>query len=113
MWIQVQESIYEELKLLGGSFALGNLLMLVYGLILAARRMVRHPHRAIVWEDGGFWIVASGSIFWLLFVMNEGRLRFYALGSVAGGMWFHFRFITKKILAKMHISVYNIRKGSK
>ncbi|MBE5905735.1 MAG: hypothetical protein E7277_02930 [Lachnospiraceae bacterium] len=113
MWIQVQDSIYVELKLLGTSFLLGNLLMLLYGILLCLRRLVVHNRHVVAWEDGFFWVVASVSIFLLLFVMNEGQLRFYALASVALGMWLHFKVITKKILAKISIPVYNIKQIEK
>lgn len=99
MVIQIQPSIWEELWLLCGSFLLGSILMTGYSLFLILRVWIPHKGGAVVLEDILFWTVAAGAIFALLFLLNEGALRFYALASTGAGMSLSYRFIGKKVTA--------------
>ena len=51
-----------------------------YSLFLIMRVWIPHKRGAVVAEDALFWMVASMGIFTLLFLLNEGALRFYSLG---------------------------------
>lgn len=70
--------------------------MTVYNIFLILRVLIRHKKPIIVMEDTFFWILSSVAIFALLFLLNEGNVRFYALMSVALGMWFQYHLIGKR-----------------
>lgn len=79
------------------SFALGILLMAGYSLFLIMRVWIPHKRGAVVAEDALFWMVASMGIFTLLFLLNEGALRFYSLGSTALGMGLTYGLMGKRV----------------
>ncbi len=93
--IEINESIFQELELLVMSFVLGVVLMILYDIIRLFRMVKRQGAVAVAVEDLLFWAVASVAIFGLLFLLNEGNIRFYALASTMGGMIIYYRTIGK------------------
>ena len=86
--------------MLFGSFLLGAVLMTGYSLFLFLRGIVPHGRGAVILEDMVFWSVAAGAIFTLLYLLNEGSLRFYALASTGVGMELIFHFLGKKAVSR-------------
>ena len=95
-----------ELTITGMSFVTGVGLMVVYDLLRFLRIVI--PHRPF-WtgvEDLGFWIYAGIMTFGLLYEMNEGTLRGYAIAVVLLGMILYDR-ICSRIWLKV---LKNVRK---
>lgn len=92
----VAPSISDELWLLGASFLLGIALMIFYDVIRLFRALIPQGFWAVAVEDILFWTVSSVAIFILLFVFNEGRIRFYALLSVGLGMLLYYVLVGKR-----------------
>ena len=65
----------------------GIILVLVYDMILVLRRIV--PHNKIVkfFEDVVFWIVSGFLIFKMMYQVNEGKVRSFAILGVCRGMF--------------------------
>ena len=65
----------------------GIILVLVYDMILVLRRIV--PHNKIVkfFEDVVFWIVSGFLIFKMMYQVNEGKVRSFAILGVCLGMF--------------------------
>lgn len=93
---EVDPSIMEELWLLCSSFLLGAGLMIFYDLIRLSRALIPQGFWVVALEDAFFWTISSVAIFVLLFVFNEGRIRFYALLAVGLGMLLYYAFIGKR-----------------
>ncbi|MGN0169399.1 MAG: spore cortex biosynthesis protein YabQ [Lachnospiraceae bacterium] len=92
----VNPSILDELWLLGSSFLLGIGLMVFYDGIRLFRALIPQGFWAVALEDLVFWAISSIAIFVLLFVFNEGRIRFYALLAVGLGMLLYYAVIGKR-----------------
>lgn len=96
MFKLINESIGNEVRLLVAAFVLGVVLMMLYDVIRLIRFMIKHRFLAVAVEDSIFWMIASLGIFALLFLLNEGNIRFYALGAVGIGMSVYYYRIGKK-----------------
>ena len=96
MHTAVDPSIVDELCLLAASLLLGIALMVLYDVIRLFRTLIRQGFWAVAVEDALFWVVSSIAIFILLFVFNEGRIRFYALLAVGLGMLSYYALIGKR-----------------
>ena len=74
-----------EMMLFGLGAAAGAFLAAFYDMERAFRKNVKHHNGAVAVEDGIFWLVTAGVLFWLLERYNKGVLRFYVfLGCGAG-----------------------------
>jgi len=84
-----------ELTITGMSFVTGVGLMVVYDFLRFLRLVI--PHRPF-WtgvEDFCFWIYAGVMTFGLLYEMNEGTLRGYAVAIVLLGMILYDRICSR------------------
>lgn len=68
-----------ELEITGMSFLTGVGLMMVYDLLRLLRLVIVHKPFWIGVEDFCFWIYAAVMTFGLLYELNEGTLRGYAI----------------------------------
>lgn len=99
----MSEGLLYELTLTGMSFCTGVGLMIVYDLLRVIRLFI--PHHPI-WtgvEDLIFWIYAAMMTFFLLYELNEGILRGYAIVIVLAGMILYDRVCSRfclKLLKK-------------
>lgn len=70
-------------------FLTGIAITIVYDLLRIARRVVRHPYLLVALEDVVFWIFVSGVLFLLLYHMNNGTVRWFAVFGLFVGMLFY------------------------
>ena len=91
--------IRQEADFLLVSLLWGVGLTAVYDCLRIIRVAVRHASFAIAAEDFLYWVFAAFSLFILLFSMNDGNLRWYALAGAGAGMWLYHitlsRFLVK------------------
>jgi len=88
------------------SFVTGIGLMIVYDFLRFFRLVIPHKPLWTGVEDFGFWIYAGVMTFGLLYEMNEGTLRGYAIAIVLLGMILYDR-ICSRIWLKV---LKNVRK---
>lgn len=82
----MNDFILSEVNFFLASFLWGALLFLAYDLFVVMRRIIPHAKLIIAIEDIGFWITASILIFRMMYQMNDGVIRYYAIVSVILGM---------------------------
>ena len=82
----MNEFILAEVNFFLASFLFGVLLFLVYDILVILRNIIHHAKFVIAIEDIGFWITAGILIFCMMYLMNNGTIRYYAIISVILGM---------------------------
>lgn len=70
-------------------FLTGIAITMVYDLLRVIRRVVKHPYMVIAMEDIVFWMFVSVVLFLLLYHMNNGTLRWFAVFGLLAGMLFY------------------------
>ncbi|MBQ8527403.1 MAG: spore cortex biosynthesis protein YabQ [Lachnospiraceae bacterium] len=70
-------------------FLTGMAITMVYDLLRILRRVVKHPYGLVAVEDIAFWIFVSVALFLLLYHMNNGTLRWFAVFGLFAGMFFY------------------------
>ena len=68
------------------SLLVGCWLMLVYDLLRVLRLMIKHSSFVMGIEDFFYWIHAGTATFMLLYELNDGGVRMYAVAGVFTGM---------------------------
>lgn len=81
--------IRQEADFLLVSVLWGIGLTVVYDFLRIGRMAVRHASWAVSVEDFLYWIFAGFALFYLLFSMNDGKIRWFALAGAASGMWLY------------------------
>ena len=91
--------IREEADFLLVSVLWGVGLTVLYDGLRILRIAVRHAAFMTAIEDLLYWIVTFFAVFLLLFSMNDGKVRWYALAGALAGMWLYHitvsRFLVK------------------
>lgn len=82
----MNEFILAEVNFFLASFLFGVLLFLAYDILVILRNIIHHAKFVIAVEDIGFWITAGILIFCMMYLMNDGIIRYYAIISVILGM---------------------------
>ena len=67
------------------SLLVGCWLMLVYDLLRVLRLMIKHSSFVMGIEDFFYWIYAGTATFMLLYELNDGGVRMYAVAGVFAG----------------------------
>lgn len=70
-------------------FMTGIAITVVYDLLRILRRVIKHPYPMVALEDVLFWIFVSVILFLLLYHMNNGSLRWFAVFGLFVGMLFY------------------------
>jgi spore cortex biosynthesis protein YabQ len=70
-------------------FLTGIAVTLLYDVIRIFRRILMHGSLLIALEDGLFWAAVSVMLFLLLYHMNNGTLRWFAVFGLFAGMWLY------------------------
>lgn len=70
-------------------FLTGIAITIVYDLLRIVRRVVTHTYMVIALEDILFWMFVSVVLFLLLYHMNNGTLRWFAVFGLFVGMLFY------------------------
>lgn len=108
---QISSDIIQELWLLGEAFLLGILLMMVYDVLRFLRHLIPHHGMVMVVEDLLFWVIASLSIFYLLYLENAGRVRLYAIGGTALGMVLYYVLWARRWTKWLDKFIANVKKS--
>lgn len=73
------------------SAAGGALIFLVYDLFRTIRRASGCSKLFVQVQDGAFWLIALGIMFYVIFTVNNGTVRFYEiLGAALGAVLYGF-----------------------
>lgn len=72
------------------AFMMGIFITFVYDLLRIFRRVVSHNGFLVALEDLAFWGYCAVAVFWLMYHMSNGTLRWFAvLGALAGMLLYH------------------------
>nr|MBQ8253536.1 spore cortex biosynthesis protein YabQ [Lachnospiraceae bacterium] len=82
-------------------FFVGILITAVYDALRVVRRVVRHKYFFVALEDILFWVFVSVALFLLLYHMNHGSLRWFAVFGLFIGMFFYKKIIGDKLVIFM------------
>lgn len=80
------DSINLEVKLFLASVVWGIILVVLYDVIRILRRVIRHNCLVAGMEDVIFWSVSAILIFRMMYEINDGGIRGFAVGGVLIGM---------------------------
>ncbi len=84
------------------SAAGGALIFLVYDLFRAVRLFAGGGGLFVQVQDGAFWLIALGIMFYVIFTVNSGTVRFYEiLGAALGAALYGF-LLSGLILKLLH-----------
>ena len=81
--------IRDEAGFLLAAVLWGAGLAAVYDIFRILRRAVKHHSAVTAAEDFLYWIFAGFALFYLLFSMNDGSVRWYAFAGAASGVWMY------------------------
>ena len=70
-------------------FFAGIVITIVYDLVLVFRRIIEHKYFFVALEDILFWIFVSVTLFLLLYHMNKGAIRWFAVFGLFVGMYLY------------------------
>lgn len=70
-------------------FMAGVAITIVYDVFRIFRRVIKHPYFLVALEDILFWIFVSISLFLLLYHLNNGTVRWFAVFGLFLGMVFY------------------------
>ena len=79
----------------------GIAITIVYDGLRVVRRVIKHPYMVIALEDCLFWVFVSILLFLLLYHMNNGTLRWFAVFGLFAGMLLY-----KKIFGDFLVKSY-------
>lgn len=92
--MMVSESILAELRFLLVSILSGAAMILFYDLFRIFRRVIAHGTIWIAIEDFFYWLLCAVFVFAMLYQENDGLIRGFAIGGMAGGMFAYNRFVS-------------------
>ena len=89
----VNQAITIELQFFLISILWGGILLLVYDGLRVIRRLIKHDSFFLAVEDLIFWVLASVSIFAMMYRENNGIIRgFSVMGMAIGMVLYHYIF---------------------
>lgn len=94
----MNEFILAEVNFFLASFIFGVLLFLAYDILVILRNTIQHAKLVIAIEDIGFWITAGILIFCMMYLMNDGTIRYYAIIAVVLGMKLYQMLLGKHVV---------------
>ena len=89
-------------------FVTGVMITCVYDVFRVARRVIRHSYIFVALEDILFWIFVSVALFLLLYHMNNGTLRWFAVLGLFAGMYFYKKIFGDKLVIFMSTIINRI-----
>lgn len=107
----LSESIYQEVRFLIYSFALGIIITFVYDNIRVFRRVIRHNTFFVSIEDLFFWIGVSLSVFLLQHWENKGIFRWFSVVGAFLGMIIYKMLLSRFYVKEMTFLFQKILKG--
>ena len=100
----MNEFILAEINFFLASFLWGTVLFLVYDFFVIIRRIVHHLKIMTAIEDIGFWFTAGILIFRMMYQLNDGVIRYYAIISLILGMKL-YQITLSKLIVKIGSSI--------
>lgn len=70
-------------------FLMGVAITIVYDGLRILRNVIKHPHMLVALEDIIFWMFVAAALFLLLYHMNNGTVRWFAVFGLFVGMLFY------------------------
>ena len=101
MWMQTATGMWGQLtaetRLFGVSLIMGVWLMILYDMLRAFRAAL--PHGTLAGNLGGlvYFVYWGFETFDMLYVYQNGTIRFYAIGAVGLGMILYERIVGRKL----------------
>ena len=83
------------------SLLLGCWLMVVYDLLRVLRLMIKHSSFVMGIEDFFYWIYVGTATFMLLYELNDGGVRMYAVAGVFTGMILYDKIVSRFLFAAL------------
>lgn len=93
--------IVEESRFFLYSMAVGVLVSVIYDVIRIFRRVIPHKKAAVAFEDFLFWVITLFLMFFLLYDMNYGVLRWFSIAGVTIGMGIYKKILGEHLVAFM------------
>ena len=90
-----------EVRLVGMSTVLGFILMASYDFLRLFRFFVPHGRLWTGIEDFFYWIYAGTATFMLLYELNDGGVRMYAVAGVFAGMILYDKIVSRFLFAAL------------
>ena len=101
MWMQTATAMWGQLaaetRLFGVSLTLGVWLMILYDILRVFRAVLSHGTLAVNLEDLVYFVYCGFQTFDLLYVYQNGTIRFYAVGAIGLGMILYERIVGRKL----------------
>lgn len=101
MWMQTATAMWGQLaaetRLFGVSLTLGVWLMILYDILRVFRAVLPHGTLAVNLEDLVYFVYCGFQTFDLLYVYQNGTIRFYAVGAIGLGMILYERIVGRKL----------------
>lgn len=94
----MNQFILAEVNFFLTSFLFGALLFLAYDILVILRNIIRHAKFVMAIEDIGFWTTAGILIFFMMYNLNDGIIRYYAIISIILGMRLYQTILSKHII---------------
>ena len=94
----MNEFIIAELMFFLSSLIWGAILFAAYDILRVLRNVFRHAKVIIAIEDIVFWVTAGILIFRMMYQMNDGIIRYYAVISIILGMKLYQWIFSAKIV---------------
>ena len=93
----VWDQLAAETRLFGVSLTLGVWLMILYDILRVFRAALPHGTMAVNLEDLLYFVYCGFRTFDMLYVYQNGTIRFYAIGAVGLGMILYERIVGRKL----------------
>lgn len=100
----MNEFILSELDFFLTSFFWGVILFLAYDFFVILRKVIHHAGFFVALEDIGFWITAGILIFHMMYELNNGIIRYYAIISIILGMKL-YQLLFGKLIVRIGCSI--------
>ena len=78
--------LQRQLRTAASMFLLGVIIILLYDIIIASRDSRRKKTSVKLFEDLIFWQMSAGTVFYVIYNLNEGIIRGYEIAACFFGM---------------------------
>lgn len=87
----------------------GIIISLLYDIFRALRKSIKTADIVTYIEDIIFWILVGGFLIYLIFILNDGNIRFFIfVGLILGGILYHFTL--SKFFMKITVKIFTFLK---
>lgn len=93
----MEEVVNTELNYFLWSFLLGLSLAFLYDLLRAFRKIKTHSVWGLNLQDGIFFLVAGGVLFWTAYIKNGGQLRWQGQMGTIGAIGIYYMIVKNRV----------------